>query len=446
MPTVPPLLEVDDFAVRRRDCIRVELPNLRLCGGEVAALYGPSGCGKTTVLQGLMNLLPSASCRVTGEVRLAGRGLLQLGSAELQHCLRHQVVYLAQDAHAALDPLAKVGLQIQQATDCSSEAAAAAMAELGIDEPVQLCQRYPHQVSGGEAQRALLAIAFLRQPALVVADEPSASLDGGSYAELLLQLQKLLARDSCLLIATHDHRLLADLGASVYAAADGRFLPCELGELQWPPRPATSECGELPILQARGLRVAYGGRVVLDGVDFSIRRGEIVAVVGESGSGKTTLARLLAAHSRPDAGEIDRPKRASAVQLCCQDALASLTPGRSLAELIEEARNPLFELEAACRAIALDSHLLARTGALMSGGERRRAVLLRALAVHPDVLVLDEPTASLDRKSAIALMQSLLLLQKNRGLAVVLITHDLELARAFADRVVVVARGQLAPC
>ena len=444
-PLVQPLLEVTDFEVRRGAEFGMRLPSLRLLPGEVAALYGPSGCGKTTMLNAMFGLV-DRDASATGGVRLAGVDVMALDARQRRQTLRHDVVMLAQDAQPALDPLQPVGRQIQQATACDERAMVDALEQLGVAQAEELCGRYPHQISGGQAQRVLLAIALLRRAALVIADEPSASLDGGSYAELVTHLRRLIEQRRGVLMATHDHRLLRDLDATVYAAVDGAFLPRELHDVAWPNHDGESGVGETPVLEARGIEVAFGGRKVLDGVDFSIARGEVVAVVGESGAGKTTLVRVLADHLTPTAGSVRRPSRAGAVQLCCQDALGSMTPGLALQTLLAEAHNPFFDVGATCRELRFDPGLLPRDGLRMSGGERRRAVLMRALAVHPDVLLLDEPTASLDRVAATAVLRSLLALQKSRGLAVVLVTHDMELARAVAHRVVAVEGGSLCPC
>ncbi len=443
---VQPLLLVDGFSVQRVGGPAVELPALVLQPGRVAALYGPSGCGKTTILRGLFGLLGGRSVVSSGRVHLLGRDLTTATAAERSHALRHAVTFLPQDAEAALDPLLAVGQQIVQATGRSETEAATALGGLGVRDAAGLCRRLPHQISGGQAQRVLLAIAFLRAPALVVADEPSASLGGGSFAELLVQLRRLLANGSAVLLATHDHRLLRELDASVYAAVAGRFVPGEPDQAPWPLRSDGDGLGSVPVLAARSVRVAFGERVVLDEVDFELRRGEIVAVTGESGAGKTTLARVLAGHRRPDGGRMEAPPRRAAVQLCCQDAFASLSPGRSLRSLVAEARAPGFDLDTTAALLQMAPAAVDRAADQMSGGERRRAALLRALAVQPDVLVLDEPTASLDRASSVAVLASLLELQRRRGLSLVLVTHDHDLARAVANRVVVVQAGKVTSC
>ncbi len=445
MRSVGQLLEVEDLTLGRADGWAVALPELTLRAGAVAALYGPSGCGKTSVLQGLFGLLPDGEFAARGRVRLRGHDLFAgdvARAAERRHALRHDVAFLVQDAHAALDPLQPVGEQIAQACGRPVADAAAMLGELGIADAPALCARLPHQISGGQAQRVLLTIAFLRRPALVIADEPSASLDGGSYAELLGRLRGLVANGSAVLLSTHDHRLLRDLEAQVYSFQAGAFRRGEPREEPWP-QAAAREIGTMPVLAARGLRVAFADRVVLDGVDFDLCRNEIVAVCGESGAGKTTLARLLAGHRAADAGTVEVRGRRTAVQLVCQDAHGSLTPGRPLAALVAEARAPFFDVAAMAAQLGLCNAVLQRPVERMSGGERRRAAVLRALAIQPEVLVLDEPTASLDRATGVAVIAALLAIQAQRGLAMVVVTHDQELARAVAQRTLHVQGGRL---
>jgi len=440
---VPNVLEVADFTVRRPDGWSIGLPAITLARGGVAALYGPSGCGKTTLLEALFGLREHEPYTITGQVLFQGNAFAAMTAHQQRLLRREDLAILMQGAHSALDPLQPVGRQVEQATQCSEGAVVSMLQRLGVAEAQMLVRRLPHEIAGGQAQRILLAIAFLREPALVIADEPSASLDGGSYAEMLAHLRGLVAQGSAILLASHDDRLLRDLGAAVFALEDRAFRPALLQPSPWPALAAHGLNHAAPVLVARSVRVAFGARTVLDGVDFEVGRGEVVAIVGESGAGKTTLARVLTGHLRPDAGAVERPPQRRAVQLVCQDAFASLTPGRTLRALLAEATVPSFDVAAAAAALRLPLYVLDRTAAQMSGGERRRAALLRALAVQPVVLVLDEPTASLDRATAAAVVESLLVLQQSSGLAMVVITHDHELAQAIAHRVVTVAGGRL---
>lgn len=407
---VQALLEVADYSLSDGERFSVILPELRLCPGQIAALYGPSGCGKTSMLMSIFGLLEREGWRGQGEVQFRGRSLHELAASDLLKLRRKEVAFLMQDAHNALDPLARVGEQIFAATGAAPDQIHAMLGRLGVVDAAQLCQRQSHRISGGQAQRVLLAIAFLREPTVVIADEPSASLDGGSYAELLARLRELVDSGSALLLATHDHRLLHDLNADIYALQDGAFLRAEPDQLPWPPRPK-EDIDSVSVLEAKQVSVAYGDRKVLDNVDFVLRRGEVTAPLGESGAGKTTLA--------------------------------SLTPGRRLHSLLNEGSAPSFDAFAGARSVQLPEQLLMRSAAQMSDGEHRRAALLRSIAVQPEVLLLDEPTAPLDRAAAVAVIDDLLTMQRNRGVAIVVATHDESFAAAIAHRQLTVREGQL---
>jgi ABC-type glutathione transport system ATPase component len=376
---VQALLEVADYSLSDGGRFSAALPKLRLVPGQTTALDGPSGCGKTSMLVSIFGLLDRQGWRGQGEVQFCGRSLRGLSGSDLQKIRRQEIAFLVPDAHNALDPLVPVGEQIFAATGAAPDQVHAMLGRLGVDDAAQLCQRQPHCISGGQAQRVQLAIAFLR---------------------------------------------------------------AEPDQLPWPSRPK-EDIESVPVLAAKQVSVAYGGRKVLDNVDVVLRRGEITALLGESGAGKTTLLRVLAGHCRPDSGLVERPVRKSAVQLVCQDALASLTPGRRLQGLLNEAWVSSFDVLAGARRVQLPEQLLVRTAAQMSGGERRRVALLRSIAVQPDVLLLDEPTASLDRAAAVAMIDDLLTMQRSLALAIVVATHDESLAAAIAHRQLTVREGQL---
>jgi iron complex transport system ATP-binding protein len=211
----------------------------------------------------------------------------------------------------------------------------------------------------------------------------------------------------------------------------------------WPVRGPREPAGASELLQARGLVVRLGGRTVLDGIDLTLRRGEVVALVGESGSGKTTLLRVLAGHRRPDAGEVHRPPRRAAVQLLFQDALASMTPRRTVRDLLRETRAPHFDERFSAMRVGLQDGQLDRTVAELSGGERRRAALLRALSVNPELLLLDEPTASLDLGHQLDVQLLLAALNRDDRVTMVLSTHDLNLAAALCRHLILLRDGRV---
>lgn len=438
------VLEVAGLAVHAASGEAIRLPELALGPGECAALFGPSGAGKSTLLAAMFGLVQRPGWSVAGRVLCQGHDVAALAPGARQDLLRGGLALLPQDAQAALDPLAAVGRQLVEATGRSLPDCVAMLERLGVHDAAAVASRRPHAISGGQAQRVWLAIALLRSPPLVVADEPTASLDDASYAQLTSLLRAGLAQGGALLVATHDARVVRDLSAVVYTRVGDAFVRESSPPPPWPRR-LRGAVGTETVLAAAGLHHAFGGHRVLAGVDFAVARGEIVAIVGESGAGKTTLVRVLAGHLRPDAGTVVRPRRIQAVQCLCQDAYGSLTPGVPLRRLLAEAHAESFDLAQTAAAVELPVAVLERPREQMSGGERRRAALLRAIAVDPDVLLLDEPTASLDRATAIGVLATLLELQCNRALALLIVTHDREMAAAVADRVLLLQGGRLCP-
>lgn len=441
---VPPLLVADAFAVRRADGFTIALPELRLEAGAAVVLLGPPGSGKSTVLRGLLGLLEDAAAASQGQVAWCGEPRAALAGASWQRILRTEVVLLPQDAAAAFDPLQRIDRQLYELTGAGPTAVLAVLQALGIALPEALLRRWPHQISGGEAQRLLFALARLRRPRLVVADEPTAHLDAGSRARVVAELQALRAAGAALLLATHDRQLPGELGALVLVAGHGCFAAGQPPAVAPPAPPPPLVMAGPPQLEARGLEVQFGARQVLAGLDLCLWPREVLAVTGPSGVGKSTLLAVLAGRRAAERGTVRRPEPAHYVQLCGQDAWAGLTPGRTLGSLLDEVGADAALVARLLAALRLPHALLQRTAQRMSGGERRAAGLLRALAVAPRVLLLDEPTAGLDAAAASGLFTELLALQRELGFALGFATHDTELAAAVAHRVLTLCGGRWA--
>jgi len=436
------LLTLEDFVVRRPSWV-CRVPRLEVTRGRAFALVGPSGCGKSSVLRAALGLpdgLESAGVLLWGAKHAAP------DTAEHRAWLRRDVAVVLQDPVAALDPYVPVGTQIAAATAATPAEIGAAVAELGIEAArwARMRRRRPHEISGGEAQRCVLAVALLRQPSLVVADEPGASLDDANLQRLLAALRALRDRGAALLLATHDQRVVEGLGARPLTWDGDAFVGTGLWrESPWAEvRPRRTELGS-ELLRLEGVGVTLGGTPVLDGLDLALRRGEAVAIVGSSGAGKTTLGRVLAGHIAPRFGSVHRPERSTAVQMLFQDAAGSLTPGRSIQQLVDEVAVPGFDAVATAARLGLPAGALLRCVDQLSGGERRRVALLRALSVRPEVLVCDEPLASLDRGAARAVTQLLFDVRRDWGLTMVLFSHDREWCDAVADRVLELRHGRL---
>lgn len=443
MTEARPVFTTDVLRIARPAAqLALELPPLALRAGDACALLGPSGAGKTTVLDALLGLGAPGDVICAGARRFEGAPVPSTDSEAWRHWLRHDVVLVPQDARASLDPLQPLLAQVQTATGATADAAVAALTELGVEAAAALVRRYPHEVSGGQAQRVLLAIALLRGARLIVADEPTASLDGARRRELVAAFATLRGEGAALLVATHDATFVELLGARTLTLEAGTVREGLPTAPPWPAPPPLAD--EAPVvLAARDVAVVRGGQRVLADVTFTLRAGEVLAVVGPSGAGKTSLAFALAGLSAHQ-GSIERPRARGAVQYLFQDAYASLTPGRSIASLAQETARNAEVVATLAHALGLGLDLLARPAGALSGGERRRAALLRSLTVTPAVLILDEPTASLDARTAVEVMKTIMNLLATARMACVLITHDEGLAATAAHRVLRLERGR--PC
>lgn len=437
-PESSPALVVRGLQLTRGTGFSLSVDALELAAGDCVAIAGPSGCGKSSLLDAVIGLRrPGDPLHVTGEVHVGGRPRAATDSAAHRAWLRELVAVVPQDARAALDPLASLGEQLVRHLGPRADADIdGAFARLGLATGAAFRARRPHEISGGQAQRVLLALALLRQPALCLCDEPTAGLDAPRVAELATAFGALRAASSrtALLVLGHDHDFAARLGARRLCLAAGRLREDDPEPEPWPRR-GPAVIGD-PLLACRDLELRLGARTIVRELSLELREGEIVALLGPSGAGKTTLARALAGHLRPHAGAVHCAVPRRAVQLLFQDAAGSLTPGRSIRRLCEEVAARGTAIEVLAERLGLGASLLERSVEGLSGGERRRAALLRALVAAPRVLVLDEPTSNLDRARACEVVELLLERRAHERCAMLWITHDDGLAAHVADRIV----------
>ncbi|GAA2359208.1 ABC transporter ATP-binding protein [Saccharopolyspora halophila] len=491
-----PVLQLRDVSVTYRGADEPAAAgvNLSLDEGETLGLAGESGCGKTTLAMSVLRLLPR-SAHIDGEVLLDGEDVRGMRFGRLRAVRWASASVVFQGAMHALNPVRTIGQQIAEPMKLhgTSEDVDRRVGELleQVELPADRAGAYPHELSGGQKQRVMIAMALACDPRLIIADEPTTALDVVVQAQVLELLKRLVAEHGiALMMISHDlsalsascSRLavmyrgeLVEHGPTEQVMADPRHEHSRALAAAFPtvgdPRFRLTDgvSGGDPLLAASGVSVEFrsraGGAVrAVRGVDLAVRDDEIVALVGQSGSGKTTLARALLGLQRPTGGSVlfggtPLPSGASGlrdyrrkVQLVLQDPTGALNPRHTVYEAVAEGLrvHGITDDEPGRVAAALEAAELrpaedyfGRLPQELSGGQRQRVVIAGALVLEPEVLIADEPVASLDATVRGEILALLLRLRVERGLATLVITHDLGLAWNIADRVAVMYQGEI---
>ncbi|MFD8218191.1 dipeptide ABC transporter ATP-binding protein [Streptomyces sp. NPDC059697] len=478
------LVDVTDLTVEFGSLRAVDGLSFSLEQGAALALVGESGSGKSTVASALLGLHRGTGADGGGSVRVADIDVQEASDAELRRLRGGKAAMVFQDPLSSLDPYYAVGDQIAEVyrahVKASRRAARARAVEVldrvGIPDAARRARSRPHEFSGGMRQRALIAMALACEPDLLIADEPTTALDVTVQAQILDLLHTLREETGMgLLLVTHDVGVAAESVDEILVMRHGRAVehglvgpvlgaPAQaytqelLGAVPRVDAPRTgSEATEEVVLEASGLRREFGrGKkafAAVDDVSLTIHRGETLGIVGESGSGKTTLGRMLVGLLEPTAGEIKpgggvRPD----VQMVFQDPVSSLNPRRSVGESIADPLRARGEHEEG-RIRGRVRELLERVGLEaahydrypheFSGGQRQRVGIARALAADPRVIVCDEPVSALDVTTQAQVVALLAELQRELGLALVFVAHDLAVVRQVSDRVAVMRRGRI---
>lgn len=487
----------------------VEGASMELPAGGTLAIVGESGSGKSTTAMATIGLLPGNGKVTAGSIVFDGQELVGLSEPKMRGIRGRQIGLVPQDPMSNLNPVSRIGTQISETLlthklatkQTVQEQVVEVMAQAGIPEPERRAKQFPHELSGGLRQRALIAIALACKPKLLIADEPTSALDVTVQQVILDQIDSMTAElGTSVLLITHDLGLAAERAQNLVVMHRGKVV--EFGSsrqlLEDPQHPYTQSLvkaapsvaaarlltqehttedtdtelkeDEKPLVEISGLTKVYPIRGQDDfyaakNVSLEIPRGKTVSIVGESGSGKTTTARMLLKLIEPTEGSItfegkdvltlkgkDLKDFRQRVQAVFQDPYSSLNPMFTVGRIIEEPlaaykrgnaterRKRVLEL---MEQVALPQHFYRRYPAELSGGQRQRISIARALALNPDLIVCDEPVSALDVLVQDQILNLLKNLQEELGLSYLFISHDLAVVRLISDYVCVMKDGEL---
>ncbi|WP_341957985.1 ABC transporter ATP-binding protein [Microbacterium sp. LWH13-1.2] len=441
--------------------------------GECVAIVGESGAGKSLTARALLGLTPADARVRVDRLVVDGTDVARFGERRWRSLRGAGIALVSQDALVSLDPLQRVGSEIAEPLRLHGLVSGrAALRErvqellhrVSMPDAARRALQYPHELSGGLRQRALIASAIAAEPAILVADEPTTALDATVQARILGLLRDIADAGTAIVFISHDFAAVRRIADRVLVMRDGAVVESgTVAEVLEAPQHeytrqliaatiheprATSAEDAPPVLVATGATKTFGEIAAVSDASFAVYEGRTLGIVGESGSGKTTLARMIVGVQKPDDGGL-RWIGERRVQLVHQNPLGAFDPrwtiGRSLREALAAggvARTLRTRRVAELLAeVDLDPVLASRRPAALSGGQRQRAAIARALAAEPEVLVLDEPVSALDPSVRERVLQLLLRLQRERGLTMIFVSHDLDVVGAVADDVLVMQDG-----
>jgi ABC-type glutathione transport system ATPase component len=503
-PGTGSLLSINDLSIDfttggNAACV-VDGVSFTVGSGEIVALVGESGSGKSVSGLSMLGLLPR-NARPSGSIMFGGVELSGYDEKRWRELRGSRIAMIFQDPGASLDPSFTIGSQLREAIKLHNRALSSAackqraielLGALGIADPERRLTQYPHQLSGGQCQRVMIALALIGEPDLLIADEPTTALDVTVQAEILEVLRDLReTRNMSILLITHDMGVVADIADRVVVMRDGRVEETQqvdqlfaapeqdytkallaavprIGEA--PPRATTPRSPARRVLEVNDLVIEYTNRRresvrAVDGVTMTVARGEIVGLVGESGSGKSSIGRAIVGMtpitagtitvSGEDISQLRRRKLRKArrkVGMVFQNPLTSLNPRYTVRDTLEEPLRTQLGLkgtdlrervDALLTSVGLGPHWRDRYPHELSGGQRQRVAIARGISLDPDLLIADEPTSALDVSVQAHVIDLFRDLQANLGFGCLFISHDLAVVDSLCDRVAVIQHGHI---
>ncbi len=469
--------------------------------GETHALVGESGSGKSVAALSIMQLNPESTTRYSAgsSIRFNDQELIRADEKSMLNLRGRRMTMIFQEPMSSLNPYLTVGFQLieiivlhQKINKRSArEQVVELLSLVGMETPTGMLRRYPHEFSGGQLQRIMIAMAIANEPEILIADEPTTALDVTIQVQVLHLLKQLQQRmNMAILFITHDLGVAKSFCDTISVMHEGRIVESGKSEKVFanPQHPYTITLlssvargrkshiqARTPVLiKANDIRVKFPikynlfGKITeyfaaVKGIDITIREGETLAIVGESGSGKSTLGRAIM-QMLPYEGTVQfRQHKLSTMyksklrrlrknfQIVFQDPFNSLSPRFTVGEIVGEGlqihcpelnkQQRFARVQRALTEVSVDPNWINRYPHELSGGQRQRIAIARAVILQPAFILLDEPTSALDRSVQVKVIELLRNLQKTHGLSYLFISHDLSVVKAMADHVLVMKQG-----